>query len=147
MTTNLTLNDVAIPGNLRFFYLEDTVFFQKKMLDHLIELGFTGTVTMSETVAGAIKALATLRPDFILCDWNLPDGKGISLLRHVRLNPAFDGVPFVMVTTIDDVTNILDAVSLGVDGYVVKPFEVEELTEKIAFAYEKRSQGFTSPGA
>lgn len=136
--SDLSLNGVAIPSDLSFFFLEDTVFFQERMLESLVQLGFTGTVTTAETIADAVKMLADLRPDFILSDWNLPDGKGINFLRFIRLNPDFDKTPFVMVTTMDDVSNILNAASMGVDGYVVKPWTEEELVEKLSFAFEKR---------
>jgi|GEM_PF-6621620 len=39
----------------------------------------------------------------------------------------------------DDVTDILNAVSLGADGHVVKPWEQDDLIEKISFAYAKRN--------
>ncbi len=136
--SEILLNEVLMPKDLYFLFLEDTVIFQRKMIDSLVAMGFRGTVTVTDTVAKAIKILAERKPGFILSDWNLPDGKGVNFLRHVRLNTDLDDVPFVMVTTMDDISDILNAVSLGADGYVVKPWESDDLTEKISFAYAKR---------
>jgi len=137
--SKIMLNEILLPNDLYFFFLEDTPLFQKKMLEALKAIGFRGTVTMTDTIAKATQILAQRKPGFILSDWNLPDGKGINLLRQVRLNSEFDDVPFLMVTTMDDVSDILSAVSLGADGYVVKPWEHDDLVEKISFAYAKRN--------
>jgi two-component system chemotaxis response regulator CheY len=130
--------DIAVPSDISFFILEDTEMYQKKLLTTLAQLGFKGKVTVTATLAEAVTHLTKSKPGFILSDWNLPDGKGIDFLRIVRANDAYKDVPFVMVTTMDSIDDILEAVTIGADDYIVKPWEEHELAEKIAFSYAKR---------
>lgn len=139
MSDNLELNDVVIPKTLKFFILEDTPLFQKKMVQSLNDLGFSGSITISETLRHAIENFEKVSPDFFLSDWNLPDGVGIDFLIRVREIEKFKNTPFLMVTTIDDIDNILEAINSGADGYIVKPWTEEDIIEKIAFAYNKHS--------
>lgn len=136
----IIVDDVAIPKTIRIFILEDTGVFQRKIREDLKALGFTGNVTLVATVKDALVGVIKDRPDLILSDWNLPDGKGIEFLKMIRADEAFKKTPFVMITTIDEIENILEAVENGVDGYIVKPWELKELGEKIAFAYQKQTK-------
>lgn len=135
----LTLDEVSIPDNLNIFVLEDTPIFQKKFKADLVELGFKGKITIAGTVKDALVGVFIQKPDLILSDWNLPDGKGIEFLKDIRSSELFSNTPFVMVTTVDEIDFILEAVEFGVDGYIVKPWNSKEMAEKIAFAYKKRN--------
>ncbi len=136
--TDLILDEIAVPDNLSFFYLEDTPLFQKKMLSGLADIGFKGSITVAATLKEANELLPKQKPKFILSDWNLPDGVGIDFLKTVRSDKYYDAVPFLMVTTMDDIDNILEAITHGADGYIVKPWSEKDLIDKIAFAYNKR---------
>lgn len=133
------LDDVTAPEETTFFILEDSLMYQKKMVAAIREIGFKGKITITASVAEAAKKIDEGVPGFILSDWNLPDGKGIDFLKIVRAKSELNGVPFIMVTTMDSIDNILDAVKAGADGYLVKLWEKEDLLEKISFAFEKRT--------
>mgnify|MGYP003641613644 CR=1 FL=1 len=136
----VVIDEIIMPADLHFLILEDTEIFQKKLVQTLNDLGFTGNFTMTDTISSAVEALATKQPDFILSDWNLPDGKGIDFLKKVRADERLAKTPFVMVTTMDSIDDILDAVTIGADDYVVKPWEEKEMAEKISSAYKKRKK-------
>lgn len=136
--SKIYLNEIAVPNDLHIFILEDEAFFQKKMMETLGDIGFKGKVTLAKNVEEAKGQFENSKPDFILSDWNLPDGIGIEFLKTVRANSSFDHVPFLMVTTMDDIGNILEAVNLGADGYIVKPWEESDVIEKMGHAFEKR---------
>lgn len=138
--TNIMIDDVYIPDNLHVFIVEDTAVFQRKLQEDLKTIGFRGKVTLTATVKDALVNIVKEKPDLILSDWNLPDGFGIEFLKMVRSDEAFSKLPFVMITTIDEIDNILEAVESDVDGYIVKPWSIKELKEKIGFAYNKRSR-------
>lgn len=72
---------------------------------------------------------------FIICDWNLPDGTGFDLLKKFRKIPAYAGIPFVMCTTMDEISNILEAIQAGANEYIVKPWEIDELRKKIELTW------------
>lgn len=79
-----------------------------------------------------VQALAQLQkgvPDLMLVDWNMPNMDGITLVRKVR--ETNKSLPIIMCTTEAEKTRVLEAIKAGVNNYVVKPFTVESLGEKI----------------
>lgn len=136
----IKLNDVLVPEKMHIFLLEDDLTFQKRMITSLVGMGFKGMVTVAGSVAEAKIKIKNCSPEFFLSDWNLPDGVGIDFLKVIRSDEKYDDVPYLMVTSMDAIDNILDAIKLGADGYVVKPWEDTDLIEKMAFAIEKRKK-------
>ncbi|MGB3940696.1 MAG: response regulator [Candidatus Manganitrophaceae bacterium] len=67
----------------------------------------------------------------IVCDWNMPKMDGLALLKAVRRDPTLFALPFLMVTTRTGMEHILDAIRLGVSGYILKPFTTKIMREKI----------------
>lgn len=139
----IKLNDVTVPEKLHIFLLEDDLIFQKRMIESLKAMGFRGNVTVAGSVAEAKAKVADIVPGFFLSDWNLPDGVGIDFLKFIRAQEKFDDVPYLMVTTMDAIDDILNAINLGADGYVVKPWDDSDLIEKMSFAVEKRQKAST----
>ena len=138
--TDLNFDDIAIPSNLHIFILEDTGVFQRKLQADLKTMGFTGKITLTASVKEALVHFVKEKPDFILSDWNLPDGTGINFLNMVREDEHYQDIPFVMITTVDEIDSILSAVESGADGYIIKPWDIKELKEKMAFAYSKKNK-------
>ncbi len=80
-----------------------------------------------------VKALALFNeqpPDLMLIDWNMPNMDGITLVKKIR--ETNKTVPMIMCTTEAEKTRVLEAVKAGVNNYIVKPFTVDSLGEKIA---------------
>lgn len=136
----LNLDNVLIDENISIFILEDTLLFQKKMKVDLFKIGFRGKITCVGTVREAFASLVNEKPNLILSDWNLPDGNGLDILKITRSEVQLSQVPFLMVTTMGEIENILKAIDNGVDGYIVKPWDIPELIEKIAFAFDKHRE-------
>ena len=94
----------------------------------LKQLGYTDVVEAED----GVQALAKFKeetPDLMLVDWNMPNMDGITLVRKIReINQT---VPLIMCTTEAEKTRVLEAIKAGVNNYVVKPFTVESLGEKI----------------
>jgi len=65
--------------------------------------------------------------DLVLCDWEMPRMSGEQLLEWMRGNPATENVPFVMITSRGDRENVMRAVELKADNYIVKPFTADKL--------------------
>lgn len=72
--------------------------------------------------------------DVVLCDWKMPKMNGIDLLRQVRtVDPD---LPFIMITGLSDEKSVLEAKSLGVSSYLVKPFSLAQVTKRL-FAMQR----------
>lgn len=104
----------------------------------LASLGYNN---ITEAVDG-VDALAKLEKDqfnFIISDWNMPNMMGIDFLKAVRSNGRFKGIPFLMVTAEAKRENVIEAAKAGVSQYIVKPFTVESLEEKMNAIFSKKA--------
>ena len=69
--------------------------------------------------------------DLALVDWNMPVMNGLDMLKQIRAE-GFDAMKVMMVTTEAENDFILRALNAGADEYLMKPFDDEGLTEKLA---------------
>lgn len=67
----------------------------------------------------------------ILCDWDMPGLSGLEVFRKAKASNTLRGAHFMMVTAMSDAEKIREAVSEGVDGYVVKPLDIDILEKKV----------------
>lgn len=79
----------------------------------------------------ALKKMNEGEVDLVISDWNMPRMTGIDLLKTVRSDDALKELPFLMVTSEADKEKIMEAVQAGVNQYIVKPFNANQLEEKI----------------
>jgi CheY-like chemotaxis protein len=70
-------------------------------------------------------------PDLILCDVSMPGLDGYSVLETLRRFPATQNIPVIFVTAKAAPADVQYAMSLGVDGYLAKPFGSSELLATI----------------
>lgn len=90
----------------------------------------------------ASDALATAGFDLILLDLMLPDGKGIPFLRKLRAQGS--RTPVIIMTALDQVSDRIDGLNAGADDYLVKPFDLSELSARIG-AVARRYSGNPNP--
>jgi two-component system, OmpR family, KDP operon response regulator KdpE len=77
-------------------------------------------------------------PDLIILDLGLPDMQGLDLLRALRARS--DAVPIVVLSSRDDEAAKVQALDLGADDYVTKPFGMDELLARIRAALRHQLQ-------
>jgi len=123
----------AILADLGILVVEDEPLLRKQIATHLEKLG--ADVTAASTLQAAKTFIAQLGFDFALLDVNLPDGSGTELLRLRCFSPT-TGV--VVMTANGGVAGAVEAMRLGAIDYLVKPFEMAELS--LVFARARRSQ-------
>jgi DNA-binding response OmpR family regulator len=88
-------------------------------------------VTQATSGNEAWQKIIQRRPDLMILDVMMPGMDGLTLCRQVRSDNRFADLPILLLTaknTTDDVVTGLDA---GGDDYVMKPFEVAELTARV----------------
>ena len=71
---------------------------------------------------------SSLLPRVLLLDIRMPKLGGIEVLRQVRMNPAFDAMPVIMLTTTDDPVEARNCLQLGCNSYIVKPVNAQLFT-------------------
>jgi len=81
----------------------------------------------------AQKLLEIGRFDLVLCDWEMPEMSGIELLTWLRENEESRNkdVPFIMVTSLGDKEYVVEAAQHGVTDYITKPFNNDQLVNKV----------------
>ena len=89
------------------------------------------------TVAEAIKRVASESPDIVLLDLGLPDGDGKDVIRRAR---EWSDVPIIVLSARERETEKIEALDLGADDYVNKPFNVGELMARMRTALRHRMQ-------
>jgi two-component system chemotaxis response regulator CheY len=72
-----------------------------------------------------------LRPHLVISDWLMPGIDGLELVSNVRKLPAIRELPFLMITSQSDREHWLRAEDAGVSGFVVKPFDPQQLREQL----------------
>ncbi|WP_207871553.1 hypothetical protein DOK78_003097 [Enterococcus sp. DIV2402] len=76
----------------------------------------------------ALDAFATHAFDLILLDWMLPKYDGITVARRIRKE---SDIPIIMMTARNQTTDIVIGLDTGLDDYITKPFDIEELFARI----------------
>ncbi len=88
-------------------------------------------VLEAASAAEGLRLVRSLRPDLVILDLGLPDQDGISVIRTLR---TFSAVPVVVLSSRGDERGKVEALDLGADDYVTKPFGMGELVARIRAA-------------
>jgi two-component system chemotaxis response regulator CheY len=79
----------------------------------------------------ALELLKTKRVGLVLSDINMPKMDGLQLLAAIKNTSEWRDIPVLMITTEGGETKVGEAVKLGADGYLRKPFTVDQIMEKL----------------
>ncbi len=80
--------------------------------------------------------------DLVLLDLMLPDGRGIPFLRRMR--GRGEVTPVIILTALDQVSDRIEGLNAGADDYLIKPFDLEELSARIG-SVARRYTGNPNP--
>ncbi|TAJ08331.1 MAG: response regulator [Nitrospirae bacterium] len=73
-----------------------------------------------------------VKPNLVITDLNMPNMDGISLIKAVRAMPSFKFTPVLMLTTESDEGKKKEGQAAGATGWIVKPFNPEQMLKVIA---------------
>lgn len=79
----------------------------------------------------ALEKLGSNKVGLILSDINMPNMDGLEFLARIRADEQWKNVPIVMITTEGSQNKVMQALQLGANGYVRKPFTAEQIKEKL----------------
>jgi two-component system chemotaxis response regulator CheY len=105
--------------------------FVRSFLRGLLEDKGIECAEASDGQAGMDQLNSGLPFDLVLIDWNMPVMNGLEMLKRLRTE-GFDSLRVMMVTTEAENDFILRALDAGADEYLMKPFDNEALSEKLA---------------
>lgn len=101
-------------------------------------------VDIAGTAGVADLKLRSAGYDLVILDWNLPDGSGLEICRHLVSGelPTLEGERprIIMLTARDDVPDRVAGLDSGADDYLVKPFALAELSARVRALIRRDSQ-------
>lgn len=100
------------------------------------------TVLEADSAKSALVAATTNTPDLILLDLGLPDGDGLELVKQIR---QWSKIPILVVSARGREADKVEALDLGADDYLTKPFGTNELLARIRVALRHRVETSESP--
>lgn len=100
------------------------------------------SVDWVQRLDSATDALGGAAFDLILLDLMLPDGRGIGFLKSLRATGS--QVPVMILTALDQISDRIEGLNAGADDYLVKPFDLSELSARIG-AVARRYSGNPNP--
>ena len=130
-------------GIVRILIVEDEVRLRVNLVRVLSRRAFV--MEQAATVAEAKKLFAERTYDAVLLDWQLPDGTGLDVCKAIRAAPKNGDVHIIMFTGRAEHTDRLRAFDAGVDDYVVKDVDVEELGARLKAVARRRGSPTTLP--
>lgn len=89
------------------------------------------TVFEAPSATEALNKLATLRPDLILMDINMPEMDGYTLTARIRELPNMGGIPVIALTANVMKGDKEKSLEAGCDGYIQKPIDIDTITAQI----------------
>lgn len=121
---------MPVAANIETLIVEDQRSVRALVRESLAAIGIR-RVTEAENGMEALSILSIHSKHLIISDLNMPELDGIGLLRAVRNAPATAKTAFIMLTSRADGSLVQEAIKLGVNNYIVKPFTIEGLRQKI----------------
>ncbi len=94
-------------------------------------------VSTADSGSGALDRIAEEPFDLLLLDINMPGMDGWETLRLIRADDRLDSLPVVMFSIKGEVRDKVHGLQGGALDYITKPFEVDELLERVRRIFEK----------
>lgn len=126
-----------INKNVVVLIVEDDPNLRKILVAIVKKLGFTN-IREAENGQKAWMTVNNASIGLILTDLNMPVMDGLQLSRMIRANPKYNHIPILVITAADTKETIIKAGKSGVDGYIIKPFDIKQIVAKIEGSFSHR---------
>lgn len=83
------------------------------------------------TAVDALKYITNENTDLVVTDWMLPEMDGLELCKNLKLSAATRDIPLVMLTGKNDEIDVVTALEVGADDYLIKPLRIKEMLTRI----------------
>ena len=120
------------PLNTKVLVIDDIVAVRKMVARGLKEIGFVEVVEAADGAQGwDILSAPDCAVGLVISDWNMPHLSGLDLLKRVRKSEPIAHLPFFMLTAEAEQTQVVEAIKLGITGYIIKPFTLAALKSRL----------------
>ena len=118
-------------NNITILVVDDEMMMRNLLKKILRRDGFK--VRLAEDGEDALRILGNSKVDLIICDMKMPNLSGLELLRIVK--DKYPRIGMIMMTACGDAYSVKDALLLGADEYITKPFKGHEISLVVERAY------------
>ena len=115
---------------LSFLLVDDNSVALRELVNILRYLGHKD-VHEAGTASEAWAMLRVKAFDCVISTWDMPEMSGLALLKIVRNDERFDGLPFFLADSVFTKVKVIEAGRAGITGLIVKPYDVETINDKI----------------
>ena len=119
--------------------VDDSATMRRIIASHVKTLGL-GTAIEADRGDAALAAIRAGGVDLVIADYSMPGLTGVELVRALRSEKATAGIPVLMVTGLGQEDDIQAAAEAGVDGYVIKPFDLPTFRERLQHVIAARER-------
>lgn len=109
------------------------------LMKEMIEFAGFEVVTATDG-AEAMKAVFETNPDIIVLDYNMPRKNGLEVAQDLKNNPLFAHIPIIIVTAYGEKHAKLKGLGMGIDDYLIKPVDADELVARIRMILKRNKQ-------
>ena len=131
---------MAIPMNflkINCLIVDDEASMRMTINSMLMKIGFTNIV-MADNGKKAWEIIKTVKTDLVIADVNMPEMTGLELFKVVKEDSRYDHICFLFVTAEARKDTVARAAEGGANEYLIKPFIMAALEEKITKVLQKR---------
>lgn len=119
---------------LRFLVVDDEPLVREMLNDILLDIGYD-VVGQANDGGQAIERATQLKPDIICLDINMPEMSGLDALASIKTSNK--NIIVIMVTANSDTSTVQQAIRTGADGYILKPFNAQQIIKAVDRAVVK----------
>jgi len=120
----------------KILIIEDNRTILENTAEYLALVGYK-TITATNGKNG-LEKIYQFVPDLILCDLLMPEMDGLEVLRTLESHPDYRTIPFLFFSAKTEKKDIKKGLDAGALDYIVKPFDFDELVQKIEVYLKKR---------
>ncbi|MBE9129987.1 MULTISPECIES: response regulator transcription factor [unclassified Coleofasciculus] len=114
----------------KILIIEDESFIRDNLIELLEIEGFEAIGAENGNIG--VQKAKDYQPDLILCDVMMPELNGYGVLESLRQDSATENIPFMFLTASADKGNLQKIRELGINDYILKPFNVDKFLVVIA---------------
>ena len=131
-------------NKLNILVVDDVSFYKSLIQSHLDFMKISYSIFYESNIKDAQKKIEELRGsddevNMILSDLMMPDGSGKDLAEIIRGSEINKNLPFIIVTSETDKMKLLDCLTAGADGYLTKPWTIEDFKNALDTSLKKHN--------
>ena len=117
-------------SNPRILIVDDLPSARKILSKLLQRAGFSNFIQSSDG-AEALSILQKEKVDIVISDWHMPSMDGLALKNAMDEDENLSEIPFILITSSNELDDVEEALEAGVSDYICKPFTLDVINQKI----------------